>query len=235
MDTLEHLAPGIVSWRAIHPDWNTTYERVACHALRFDDGLLLIDPLLSGTDEAALLAELRAFAPTGVVHAYITLPAHVRDVERALDELGTATSRIYGHVALVAHVADSSRLVDAATATLPFGTQAQPIGSPRRMEMPLYSPVHRALVVGDVAIGVRGGLRIWQDIAGHEPWFRERFIPSIRPLLELGAEHVLVGHGEPVIDNGKAALAQMLRTAPVASIRAELAGPALVERHRATR
>jgi len=45
-------------------------------------------------------------------------------------------------------------------------------------------------------------------------FYRERFNPSLEPLLELDFERVLVTHGEPVMRAGKAELAKALRAKP---------------------
>jgi hypothetical protein len=72
----------------------------------------------------------------------------------------------------------------------------------------------RALVPGDRIMGARGGgLRMCP-----ESWLR--YLPSgltlaalrelLRPLLELPIERVVVSHGEPVLAEGRAALAEAL-------------------------
>ena len=47
-----------------------------------------------------------------------------------------------------------------------------------------------------------------------ERFYRERFNPTLEPLLELDFERVLVTHGEPVITGGRDALRNALRVKP---------------------
>ena len=92
---------------------------------------------------------------------------------------------------------------------------AQAIGKPRRREMPLWFPSHRALAFGDAVVGVEDGLRIWDTLDGKSPdWYRERFLPTLEPLLELDPEHVLVTHGPPALGDGRERLAEALARPP---------------------
>lgn len=93
--------------------------------------------------------------------------------------------------------------------------QAQRIGSPVRQEAPLFFPDHRALAFGDAVIGIEGELRVWQSVdPDQERWYRERFIPSLRPLLDLDVERVLVTHGPPILEDGRQKLADALEAGP---------------------
>jgi len=234
---LRDLTDSIHVWRATHPDWNSTSERVASYALEFDGGgVLLVDPLLGeGAEGEEILEELRDFTNGRPVHTYVTVPFHVRDSERIARELG---GRIFAHATLARRLDDPSLAVDAsaADAGLPFGIEAIEFGSPRRNELLLHSPAHRALVVGDLAIGTGDGLRIWQDIEGHEAWYDERFLPSLEGVAALDLDHVLVTHGSPFLGEhgeGKLAIRAMLDAAPVSSIRGQLIGDAVAPHHAA--
>jgi hypothetical protein len=46
-------------------------------------------------------------------------------------------------------------------------------------------------------------------------WYESRFLPTLRPLLELEPEHVLVTHGDPVVGTGTRALASALERDPI--------------------
>ena len=81
-------------------------------------------------------------------------------------------------------------------------------------ETMVWLPKPRALVPGDRLLGdERGGVRLCPD-----SWIR--YLPSgmrqaglraaLRPLLELPVELVLVSHGEPVLENGREAIAAAL-------------------------
>jgi hypothetical protein len=81
--------------------------------------------------------------------------------------------------------------------------------------MPLYLPSHRALAFGDTVVGVDGQLRIWESPdRGKRPWYRDRFLPTLRPLLDLDVEHALVTHGPPVIGDGRRELQRALAAPP---------------------
>ena len=103
----------------------------------------------------------------------------------------------YRHVA----VTDAFRAGD----ELPGGIQA--FQTARASEVVYWLPEQRAVVVGDVLLG--SPLRLcperWLGKATHDD-LRE----SLRPLLGLPVERVLVSHGEPVLSDGHASLAAVL-------------------------
>jgi hypothetical protein len=102
-------------------------------------------------------------------------------------------------------------------AQLPGSAEAFAIGSPRRQEMPLWFPSHRALAFGDTVVGVDGALRVWDwetTTAKRRAWYRDRFVPSLEPLLQLEIESVLVTHGPPVVGGGREALRSALAADP---------------------
>ena len=45
-------------------------------------------------------------------------------------------------------------------------------------------------------------------------FYRERFNPTLEPLLDLDLERVLVTHGQPIMRDGRAALEAALRAKP---------------------
>ena len=54
----------------------------------------------------------------------------------------------------------------------------------------------------------------WAQEPPREAWYRERFLPTLEPLLELDVERVLVTHGAPVLSGGRAALRAALQAPP---------------------
>jgi glyoxylase-like metal-dependent hydrolase (beta-lactamase superfamily II) len=93
---------------------------------------------------------------------------------------------------------------------LPGGIEALPTA--RAAEVVFWIPQHRALVPGDVLLGGEdGGLRLCPPTWLPEASSVEKVAESLRPLLELPVERVLVSHGEPVLEDGGAALAAVLR------------------------
>ena len=92
---------------------------------------------------------------------------------------------------------------------LPGGIEA--FLTARAAEVVFWIPQHRALVPGDVLLGDgNGGLRLCPPTWLPEASSVEKVAESLRPLLELPVERVLVSHGEPVLENGGAALAKLL-------------------------
>ena len=73
-----------------------------------------------------------------------------------------------------------------------------------------WIPEHCALVLGDVVISRGGELELPRPWIGEEHY--AEVVEGLRPLLELPVERVLVTHGEPVLENGRAALAAALRS-----------------------
>ena len=71
-----------------------------------------------------------------------------------------------------------------------------------------WIPEHRALVFGDVVLGRGGGLELPRTWIGEEHY--DEVVEGLRPLLDLPVERVLVTHGEPVLEDGRAALAAAL-------------------------
>lgn len=92
---------------------------------------------------------------------------------------------------------------------LPGGIRA--FDANRRDEVVYWIPEHRTLVTGDVLLGDRdGGVRLCPDSWLPNGVTPAAFRASLRPLLELPVERVLVSHGEPVLENGRDALARAL-------------------------
>ena len=83
--------------------------------------------------------------------------------------------------------------------------------------MPLHLPSADALAFGDAIAETDGRLVMWAmdkvdgKVAG---FYRDRFSPSVSPLLELDFENVLVTHGQPVVGKGKQALRKALSGKP---------------------
>ena len=70
---------------------------------------------------------------------------------------------------------------------------------------------------GDAVAEWEGRLVVWaadKVDAKVERFYRERFNPTLEPLLELGAENVLVTHGQPVMGGGTEALRRALEAKP---------------------
>lgn len=212
----DEIAAGLWRWTPRHPEWHPGEfgRQVAAFALRADDGSLLVDPLLPQDDPAPVLEALDAIV-AGRVAILVTIPYRTRSAE-PLAARYKAT--IHGHPATAKRLADKSAFRPAAPGdALPGGAEAFAVGRPRRSEQPLWLPSHRAVAFGDAVVGVNGGLRVWAQTAVDDRvrrFYRERFNTTLKPLVELDPERVLVGHGEPVPSEGRASLAAALAADP---------------------
>jgi hypothetical protein len=211
---LDELADGLWRWTARHPEWHPGDwgSEVASFALDASDATLLIDPLVA--DDAVLdrLDEL-AGQPVAIL---ITVPYHTRSAEPLRDRYGAT---IHGHPAVTKRLRSTKGFEPMEPgAELPGGARAFAIGKPRRHETPIHLPSHRALAWGDAIVTTpEGELRLWhyeRVDAKRARWYRERFNPTLAPLLELDLDRILVTHGEPILTDGASALAGALDATP---------------------
>jgi hypothetical protein len=215
----EQLADGLWRWTARHPEWHPGEfgSEVACFAIQAGDDTVLIDPLLPSEPEDVL--QLIDEQLDGRLSMLITIPYHVRSSEEIRKHFRKrAEITIWGHPACRKRLSDQAGFRECAPGDeLPAGVSAYSIGKPRRHEMPLLIPTHKALAFGDAVVEVDGELRVWSDRSvddGVGAFYRERFNPTLEPLLELDFDRVLVTHGRPVMSDGPAALERALRADP---------------------
>jgi hypothetical protein len=190
--TLREIARGLRRWTSWHDHWE---EDVGSVAVDTSDGLVLIDPL----DPPPELGQ--------PAHVLVTVYWHAREAA-GLKARTWAPSRSLRPLA--------NRGVEAENAAdgLPGGIRAFPTA--RAAEAVYWLPEHRALVVGDVLLGAGAKPRPTDDALRlcPERWLgkatQDDLRESLRPLLDLPVEHVLVSHGAPVLGGGKAALERVL-------------------------
>lgn len=192
---LDEIRPGLFRWTANHPaavegaepesadDWPA---EVGCVAYRAPDALVLIDPLVP--DELWPELDVLAAAVPRVV-VLTTIRFHGRSRDAVIDRYGATTPT-----------------------DPPPGVRPIPIA--RADETMFLIEEHAALVPGDRLMGDgRGGLRMCP-----ESWLSylpelggtEGLRDSLRPLLDLPIEIVLVSHREPVLEDGRAAIERAL-------------------------
>lgn len=217
--TPELLADGLWRWTARHPEWHPGEfgSEVASFAATAGDDLLLIDPLLPPEQQPVLdLIDEHLGARLAIL---VSIPYHVRSSEEIWRRYRDRTDcAIWGHAACAKRLGDRTgfREIDLGV-PLPAGVSAHAIGRPRRQETPLYIPSQRALVFGDAVAEVDGRLRVWATgkvDERRERWHRQRFNPTLEPLLELDFDRVLVTHGHPVLADGRAELRAALAAPP---------------------
>jgi glyoxylase-like metal-dependent hydrolase (beta-lactamase superfamily II) len=194
---MDQLAPGLRRWTAWHEEWE---DNVASLAVDTPDGLVVIDPIDPPPEVQ------------GPAHVLITVFWHGRatgDVDAGRVWASTRSARALENRGIT--VTDRFRAGD----ELPGGIHA--LQTPRVSEVVFWLPEHRAVAVGDVLLGAGAKphptdepLRLcpeaWLGKATHDD-----LRASLRPLLDLPVEQVLVSHGEPLVEDAKGALAAVLR------------------------
>ena len=216
---MEKLTEGLWRWTARHPEWHPGEfgAEVASFAAQANETTLLIDPLLP-PDTSSVLAVIDETL-TRRLAILITIPYHVRSAEELWGRYkSSAETTIHGHPACAKRLTDRSAFHEIDPGVpLPAGVTAHAIGKPRRHETPLHLPSHDALVFGDAVAESDGRLVVWSSErvdAKVERFYRERFNPTLEPLLELDFDAVLTTHGQPLMSDGKRALRDALDAKP---------------------
>ena len=101
------------------------------------------------------------------------------------------------------------------TVELPDGIEPIVVKGADWSEAMFFLEPFRALVVGDLLVGKGGEVEIELPVEwfpkAEQDWAREQLKPSLRERLAgLPIELVLVSHGDPVLENGAAALRRAL-------------------------
>jgi hypothetical protein len=216
---MQLITKGLWRWTARHPEWHPGEfgAEVACFAAQAGDTTLLIDPLLP--PEPGPVLEAIEGTLTNRLAILITIPYHVRSSEELWRRYKNhAETTIHGHRAAADRLKNTPAFREIEPGVpLPGGVTAHTIGKPRRHEMPLHVPSHDALVFGDAVAETDGRLVVWAtDKVDNkvERFYRDKFNPTLEPLLELPFDAVLPTHGQPVLTGGKEALKKALKAKP---------------------
>lgn len=219
-DPIDELAPGLWRWGARHPEWHPGEfgAEVGSYALTTDDDLVLVDPLVPEHEAAgaAVLARLDDLAAGRRTTIVVTINYHVRSAELLADRFG---AQLRGPKNCASKLSDPSRLVVPDPGEPgPAGVETVVIGSPPRGERPVWLPSHRAVAFGDALVVTPAGeLRIWdwEEPTDHRVAFiRDRFSPTLQPLIDRDPQVILTTHGPPVLTGGAAALRQAIERGP---------------------
>jgi hypothetical protein len=214
---VRELAPGLWRWTALHPDWTPEdaedgrgwEQEVGCVYLETPGHVLLFDPLVPAEPEAraTFLRNLdddvrRKGKPVAVLLTVFWHERSSAELARRYD--ASVWARVGASDRIDAPVSDEFVPGD----VLPGGVIG--IDGQRSFETIYWLPEQHALVPGDSLLGDGdGGVRV-----PPERWLRDTtprdFKRSLRGLLDLPVEMVLVSHGEPVLTNGLAALERAL-------------------------
>jgi glyoxylase-like metal-dependent hydrolase (beta-lactamase superfamily II) len=199
---MRELVPGVFVWSRFSAphgyDFNGTF--VPDRA-----GNLCIDPVEPDADDLARLAA------EGVERILLTNRNHGRAAERVREATGA-------HVEIHASDADHARkqgigvddTLEATQRVGPFTVVAVPGKSPG--EIALFDPARRLLVVGDALIGHPAGrLSLLPDrVVDDPPGLRA----SVRRLLALDFDTLVVGDGVSIPSGAHAALRELVRSLP---------------------
>ncbi len=196
MAAIQELAPGLRRWTSLHEEWK---EQVGSLAVETPDGLVLVDPL---------------DPPRGVrrpEHIVLTVFFHGRGAG------DLRAKRVWAPARSVRRL--RNRGVDVTDPfehgdELPGGIRA--FDTARDGEAVLWLPRFKSLAAGDVLLGAGAKPRATSEPLRlcPERWVapasREQLRASLRPLLDLPVQRVLVSHGEPVLRAGRRALGAAL-------------------------
>lgn len=200
MDVRE-LRPGLWRWTAAHPEWEHAEHwgpEVGSVYAELPDALVMVDPLVPQDEEDRFWEALdRDVERVGKpVHVLLTVHWHERSVAAVLGRYKATLWR------------------PEEKGTLPAGVNAEVVKGSDWVEALFFLEPHRALIAGDLLIGKAGGgieLPLGWFPKGEQDWAEQELKPELRKrLAELPIELVVVSHGEPVLDDGAAALERAL-------------------------
>ncbi|MGH2980480.1 MAG: hypothetical protein ACRDKV_00355 [Solirubrobacterales bacterium] len=199
---LKEIRPGLYRWTAAHPEWSPGAaagspadwpQEVGCVLVEGPEATVLIDPLLPADRDSFLdMLDERVQGRGLPVSVLTTIGFHRRDRDQLVRRYEASTSR--------------------AKRNLPAGVESLPVR--HAGETMFWLAEHRTLVSGDRIIGAPGGgLQLcpesWLGYLPHR-MTAAGLRRALRPLLELPVERVLVSHGEPVLSDGRSAIAAAL-------------------------
>ena len=200
---LTEIGSGFWRWTAPHPDWTPESEwgrDVSSVYYEAPRDVCLIDPLVPAGEEERFWRALdrdveRVGKPVAIL---LTVPWHRRSAQ--------VIGERYGAESEGWELSLRSR-------EPPLGVEAIEVA--HTDERIFWLPQHRALVAGDVLLGVGGGDLSVCPVSWvtREESYPEDFVASLRRLLQLPVETVLVSHGEAVLSRGGAALREAIEVA----------------------
>ena len=198
---VQELRPGLWRWTATHPEWEHAEHwgpEVGSVYAELPDALVMVDPLVPQDEEDRFWEALdRDVERVGKpVHVLLTVHWHERSVATVLDRYKATLWR------------------PEEKGQLPAGVHAEVVKGSDWVEALFFLEPHRALIAGDLLIGKDGGgieLPVRWFPKGEQDWAEQELKPELRKRLgELPVELVVVSHGEPVLEDGAAALQRAL-------------------------
>lgn len=193
---VRELGPGLWRWTAAHPEWDHAQQwgpDVGSVYAKLPDAIVVVDPLVPADEDERFWSALdRDVERLGLpVRVLLTVHWHERSVPAVLDRY------------------DAELWRPEEKGDLPAGVQAEIVKGSDWVEAMFFLEPHHALVTGDLLIGKDGGIELpidWFPKAERE-WAERELKPDLRERLgALPVELVVVSHGEPVLQDGAAAL-----------------------------
>jgi glyoxylase-like metal-dependent hydrolase (beta-lactamase superfamily II) len=197
---MRELLPGIHTWAWFSAPHGYDFNG---HLLEVPEGNLCIDPVEA---PAEVLVEL---ARRGVARVLLTNRNHARDVNRVCSRTG---ARAAIHPADAAYArgqgAEIADLLETGAQIGPLTVVGVPGKSPG--EVALHWPARRILIVGDAVIGAPPGqCKLLHDKVMDDP---RQLRESVRRLLRLDFDTLLVGDGTAILSGAKDRLRQLVDT-----------------------
>jgi glyoxylase-like metal-dependent hydrolase (beta-lactamase superfamily II) len=199
---MRQIAPDVQTWSVFSPEKGYAFNG---YAVSTEDGTVLIDPPDPGGDGWDTVDLLEPFAGLWLTN---------RNHSRA----AAAFRERYG-LAVWAHEADAERLEAGADRTVRGGEtiagEIEVVRAPGKSpgEIAFHLPRSRALVVGDLVIGVPSGeLSTYPDAVIDD---KEELLRSAARLLEYDFDALLLCDGEPFASGGKERLREFVERSSV--------------------
>jgi glyoxylase-like metal-dependent hydrolase (beta-lactamase superfamily II) len=199
---VREFLPGILSWSCLSEphgyDFNGTLLLSA-------EGNLCVDPV-DPSEEV-----LDRLAKEGVAQILITNRNHTRAANRVRERTGAPVAI---HPADAAYACEQGTAIDA---ELEVGERVGPfvvVGVPGKSpgEVAFHDPARRLLVVGDAVIGnPPEQLSLLRERVMDEP---ARLRASVRSLLDLDFDALMVGDGVPIREGGRERLLELVASFP---------------------
>ncbi len=195
---MRQLLPGVLTW-----SWFSEPHGYDFNGTLFvlEAGNLCVDPVPPSDDVLNQLEE------QGVAQILITNRNHTRASNRVVERTG---AQVTIHPADAAHAREQGTHIDAA---LEVGQRVGPftvVGVPGKSpgEIALHDPVRGILVVGDAVIGnPPGALSFLPDRVVDDP---AQLRKSVRALIELEFDALIVGDGVSILEGAKAKLQELV-------------------------
>jgi glyoxylase-like metal-dependent hydrolase (beta-lactamase superfamily II) len=197
---MRELLPGVLTWSWFSPPHGYDFNG---YLLLLPDGNLCIDPVEAAPEVVAEVAR------RGVARVLLTNRNHVRDANRIRSRTGASVSI---HPSDAGHARGQGVEIDH---ELHVGDRIGPlsvVGVPGKSpgEVAFHWPARRVLVVGDAVIGAPPGQcgLLREKVMDDPPQLRD----SIRRLLELEFDTLLVGDGVAILTAANDRLRELVST-----------------------